>query len=73
LVIQKVLLLLNPDNKKKMKYIIQLEDGKLIENFFKNGFCQTDDIQKAGKYSKIIATKRIENLKIKATLIKATN
>jgi hypothetical protein len=54
-----------------MKYIIKLQDGKYVEQFFKSAVCVTNEINKAGKYTKSIANKRIENLKIKAVLINA--
>lgn len=52
-----------------MKYIIKLTDGKFVDQFFKNSICVTSDINMAGKYTKSIANKRLEKLRIKGELI----
>jgi hypothetical protein len=54
-----------------MKYIIKLTDGKFVEQFFKASICVTSDIKRAGKYTKSIANKRLENLNVKGELINA--
>jgi hypothetical protein len=56
-----------------MKYIIKLEDGKYVEQFFKSSVCVTSEINRAGKYTKSIASKRLQNLNIKGTLIAIPN
>ena len=52
-----------------MKYIIKLEEGKFVEQFFKTSILLTDNIKRAGKYTKAIALKRLENLNVKGELI----
>jgi len=54
-----------------MKYIIQLMDDKFVEKFFKSSVCVTSDQEKAGKYTKSTANKRLENLNLKGKLINA--
>ena len=42
-----------------MKYIIKLKDGKFVEQFFKASICVTSEVNRAGKYTKSIAKKRL--------------
>lgn len=52
-----------------MKYIIKLNDGNYIVEFRAASMCVTHDINKAGKYPKNIAIKRIEKWGLNAELI----
>jgi hypothetical protein len=54
-----------------MKYNIKLADGKFVEQFYKASICVTSEIKRAGKYTKSIAKKRLENLKVSGELISA--
>jgi hypothetical protein len=56
-----------------MKYVIKLADGKFIEQFFKTSVCVTSDIKRAGKYTKSIAIKRLNNLNLEGQLILNNN
>jgi hypothetical protein len=46
-------------------------DDKFVEKFFKSSVCVTSDQEKAGKYTKSTANKRLENLNLKGKLINA--
>ena len=52
-----------------MKYIIKLANGEFVEQFFKTSICVTSEIKRAGKYTKSIAKKRLENRNITGELI----
>jgi hypothetical protein len=52
-----------------MKYLIQLEDNKFVEQFSKNSIAVTNNIKMAGKYTKSIANKRLLNFNIIGALI----
>jgi hypothetical protein len=67
--IQNVIIFVGQLKTKDMKYIIKLADGKFVEQFFKASICVTSDMKKAGKYTKGIAKKRLENLNITGELI----
>jgi hypothetical protein len=70
MVIRIVILFLTSENN-KMKYNIKLADGKFVEQFYKASICVTSEIKRAGKYTKSIAKKRLENLKVSGELISA--
>lgn len=55
-----------------MKYIIKLTDGKFVEQFYKASICITSDMKKAGKYTKSIAKKRLENLNVQGELLRCS-
>lgn len=47
-----------------MKYLIQLENGYFIREFFGNGIRITENKASAGVYTKEIAIKRLKDRKI---------
>lgn len=53
------------------KYIIKLEDGKFVEKFYKSSVCVTSVIKRGGKYSRSIANKRLDNLKLNGELLES--
>jgi len=55
----------------KMKYIIKLENGYYVEKFFAKTYLITTEINRARKYSKMVAEAQIIKKNLKADITPA--